>query len=76
MELLGLAIVAAIIAMWYGVFGMLETGARMGNRRIEQYEDEQIQDIVAANVESKVSDADFEKALSDLKRAKSLRTQI
>lgn len=42
MEMFGIVIIVVIVAAWYGVFDMLEIGSRMGTRRLERLESEQV----------------------------------
>jgi len=38
---LGLVIVIVVVMVWYGLFNSVETGARMANKEMEKFEDEQ-----------------------------------
>ena len=65
MEIVGLAILAIGLLMYYGVFKSVETAARMGNRKMARLEAEQIKaDINYYAGKEMPTDADYKKAVA------------
>lgn len=68
MEIVGLVIIAMLVAAYYGVFGALEIGARMGNRKLEMLENNQINaHIKELNGKEAPTDEEFAKAIATKK---------
>ena len=65
MEIVGLAILAIGLLMYYGVFKSVDTAARMGNRKMARLEAEQIKaDINYYASKEMPTDADYKKAVA------------
>ena len=65
MEIVGLAILAIGLLMYYGVFKSVDTAARMGNRKMARLEAEQIKaDINYYAGKEMPTDADYKKAVA------------
>lgn len=73
MDIALLIIVVAAIAAYYGLFDTVETAARMGNRRIEMLETEQIQDEIKFYNKTSIDADQYEKAVTQKELIRSFR---
>ena len=65
MEIIGLVVIVLGAMAYYGVFGSVETAARMGNRKMARLEAEQIKaDINYYASKEMPTDADYKKAVA------------
>ena len=66
MEIVGLAILAIGLLMYYGVFKSVDTAARMGNRKMARLEAEQIKaDIDYYASKDMPAEAEYTKAVAN-----------
>lgn len=65
MEVLGIAILVVVVMAYYGVFGILETGAGMANREIKDLERDQKSKLMNKAASRKVDEAEYKKAISN-----------
>lgn len=73
MELAIIVIVVIVIAMYYGLFDSVETGARMASRKVDRLESEQIKEDIEYYNEYAIDDAKYDKAVEQKALIKSYR---
>lgn len=66
MEILGLVIVVAGLAMYYGLFDSIERGARMADRRIADLERDQKEELIKKNATRSVDAEQVAKAKTNI----------
>ena len=65
MEIIGLVVIVLGLMAYYGIFGSVETAARMGNRKMARLEAEQIKaDINYYAGKEMPTDADYKQAVA------------
>ena len=74
MELAIIFIVIVGVMIYYGVMDSVETVARMGNRKVERLEAEQIADDIKYYNENVIDDAEYDKAVTQKSLIKSYRS--
>jgi hypothetical protein len=65
MEILGLAILIVGVLAYYGVFGIIETGAGMANREIKDLERDQKSKLMNKAASRTIDEAEYKKAVSN-----------
>ena len=73
MEIAILAVIVIAVAIYYGLFGSVETAARMATRKVERLEAEQIKADIDYYKENEINDEDFKGAVSAKEQFKSFR---
>ena len=73
MEIAIIFIVVAALAVYYGLFDSVETAARMGNRKMDRLEAEQIQQDIQYYSDNTISDDDYTKAVTTKKQYNKFR---
>lgn len=73
MELAILAVILIAVAIYYGLFGSVETAARMATRKVERLEAEQIKADITYYKENEIKDEDFTGAISAKAQFKTFR---
>lgn len=61
------------VAIYYGLFDSIETAARMGNRKIERLEAEQIKEDVEYYKDNKINATDYKTAVEQKTLIKTYR---
>ena len=61
------------LALYYGAFSSLETAARMGNRKVERIEAEQIKEDITYYNDNEIKSEDYKKALTQKKQIAAYR---
>ena len=65
MEIIGLVVIVLGLMAYYGIFGSVETAARMGNRKMARLEAEQIKaDIDYYASKDMPAEAEYKKAVA------------
>jgi len=72
MEIVGLVVIIIAVMMWYGVFNSIERGARMAERRVAQYERNQVAEIAKEINDMDINTEDIEKAKARAKEIDAL----
>ena len=65
MEMLGLALLLVVVAAYYGLFDILEVGARMGTREIKDLERDQKSKMMHKAAARKIDDKDYKAAIAN-----------
>lgn len=66
MEIIGLVVIVLGLMAYYGIFGSVETAARMGNRKMARLEAEQIKaDIDYYASKDMPAEAEYKKAVAN-----------
>ena len=65
MEMLGLAVLLVAVAAYYGLFDILEVGARMGTREIKDLERDQKSKMMHKAASRKIDDKDYKAAIAN-----------
>lgn len=73
MEIAIIVIVILVVAIYYGLFDSVETGARMANRKVERLEAEQIQSDIKYYNDHKINDEKFDEAITQKELLKAYR---
>ena len=74
MEIAIIGILLLGVAIWYGLLDSLETGARMGNRRLERLEAEQIKEDVEYYNSNAIDSQKYETAVEQKTLIKTYRS--
>lgn len=74
MEIVLLAVLVVVVGIYYGFFDSAETAARMGNRKIERLEAEQIKEDIEYYKANEIDQEDFEIALTQKKSIAAYRS--
>lgn len=67
MEVLGLAVLIVGVMAYYGVFSIVERGARMADRSVADLERDQVQSLARKDAEREIDEATFTAAVEKRK---------
>jgi len=73
MEIVGLVVIIVAVGMYYGLFESVETASRMGNRKVERLEANQIAEDIQYYNKNAITPEDFEKAVAQKATIESYR---
>ena len=65
MEMFGLAVLLVAVAAYYGLFDILEVGARMGTREIKDLERDQKSKMMHKAAARKIDDKEYKAAIAN-----------